>query len=97
MNVDITQEQAPNVVNELLIVIRNSETRREALERENMQLRADNRRLQSRVRQLSRDVVTTDHQTSDQTETRVTGHNHLRNAPRRPAIRSAAIRPVSPL
>ena len=52
MEVDTTQEGAPNVVSELLIVIRNIETRRKALARENMQLREDNRRLQSRVRQL---------------------------------------------
>ena len=88
MNVDITQERAPNVVSDLLIVIRNSETRRKALERENMRLREDNMRLQSRVRQLSQIIDTTDRQP----ETRIMGHNHLRNTPRR-----AAIRPVSPL
>ena len=98
MNADITQERAPNVVSELLIVIRNSETRREALEKENMQLREENRRLQSRVTQLSQIQipVTTDRQP----ETRIMGHNNLTNTSRRAVIRpatSAAIRPVSPL
>ena len=82
MDVDITQERAPNVVNELLVVIRNSETRREALERENMRLREDNRRLQSRVRQLQ-------NHNERNPEIRVVGHSPTRNAPRRTVIRPA--------
>ena len=77
----ITQERAPNVVSELLVVIRNTETRREALERENMQLREDNRRLQSRVRQLQ-------NHNERNPIIRVMGHS----PPRRHAIH-----PVSPL
>ena len=90
MDVDITQERAPNVVNELLVVIRNSETRREALERENMQLREDNRRLQKCVTQLQNPAD------YERPEIRVMGHSPPRNAPRRAVIR-AAIHPISPL
>ena len=82
----ITQEGAPNVVSELLVVIRNSETRREALERENMQLREDNRRLQSRVRQLRNNY-------ERNPESRVMGHSSRRNAPRRTVI-GPAIQPA---
>ena len=80
----ITQERAPNVVSELLVVIRNSETRREALARENMQLREDNRRLQSRVRQIRNHYE----RNPETREIRVMGHS----PPRRHAIH-----PVSPL
>ena len=84
MDVDITQERAPNVVSELLIVIQNCETRREILERENMQLRKDKRRLQSRVRQLQNHYE----RNPETRGIRVISHS----PPRRPAIH-----PVSPL
>ena len=90
MNVDVTQERAANVVSELLIVIRNSETRREALERENMRLREDNRRLQSRVRQLQ---IQGD---PERSEIHVLGHSLPRNTRRRAATRPA-IHSISPL
>ena len=90
MDEHITQERAPNVVSELLVVIRNSETRREALERENMQLREDNRRLQSRVTELQIQGA------SERPDIHVMGHSPTRNTRRRAATRPA-IHPISPL
>ena len=86
MNVVFAQERRPNIVDELLNVIRNSEARRQIAERENMQLREDNRRLNTQVRQLM--------QTNERPATRVTvGHSLLTNAQPRPIT----TRPVSPL
>ena len=60
MNVVFAQERRPNIVDDLLNVIRNSEARREIAERENMQLREDNRRLNTQVRQLMQTIENID-------------------------------------
>ena len=81
MDVRITLERVRNVINELLVVIRSSEIRREIVEQENMRLREENRRLvQSQVRELR--------QSNERPETCVVYEN---------APRSAAIWPLPPL
>jgi predicted RNase H-like nuclease (RuvC/YqgF family) len=67
-----------HVENELHIVIKNTETRREEVEQENMRLREEIRNLKSQVRQLR--------QSSEGDDDTERTHRPL-NAPRRDAMR----------